>query len=42
MGKLADFVMLSADIMTVPPREILNAHVTMTVVGGEVVYSETR
>ncbi len=42
VGKLADFVMLSADIMTVPPREILNAHVTMTVVGGEVVYSETR
>jgi len=42
VGKLADFVVLSADIMRVPPREILNARVTMTVVGGEVVYSETR
>jgi predicted amidohydrolase YtcJ len=42
VGKLADFVVLSADIMTVPPREILNTRVTMTVVGGEVVYSEAR
>ncbi len=38
VGKLADFVMLSADIMTIPPREILNTHVTMTVTGGSVVY----
>jgi predicted amidohydrolase YtcJ len=42
VGKLADFVMLSADIMSVPPREILNTRVTMTVVDGKVVYSETR
>lgn len=41
-GKLADFVMLSADIMSIPPAEILKARVTMTVVGGEVVYSEAR
>jgi predicted amidohydrolase YtcJ len=41
-GKLADFVMLSADIMEIPPREILKTRVTMTVVGGEVVYSEAR
>jgi predicted amidohydrolase YtcJ len=41
-GKLADFVMLSADIMRVPPREILKARVTMTVLGGEVVHSEGR
>jgi predicted amidohydrolase YtcJ len=39
-GKLADFVMLSANIMEVPPAEILNARVTMTVLGGEVVYRE--
>jgi len=38
VGKLADFVMLSADIMSIPPREILNTHVTMTVMGGDVVY----
>jgi predicted amidohydrolase YtcJ len=41
-GKLADFVMLSADIMRIPTREILETHVTMTVVGGEVVYPATR
>lgn len=39
-GKLADFVILSSDIMRVPPREILNTRVTMTVLGGEVVHSE--
>ena len=39
-GKLADFIMLSNDIMTVPEPEILKAHVTMTVVGGRIVYSE--
>lgn len=37
-GMLADFVMLSADIMTIPLAEIPNTRVTMTVVGGEVVY----
>lgn len=41
-GKLADFVMLSADIMRIPPPEILRARVTMTVLGGEIVYSEAR
>jgi predicted amidohydrolase YtcJ len=37
-GKLADLVMLSADIMRVPAPEILRTTVRMTVVGGEVVY----
>ncbi len=41
-GKLADFVMLSDDIMRVPPGEILRTRVTMTVLGGEVVHSEGR
>lgn len=36
-GKLADFVVLSADILTVPEREILAAKVRMTVLGGKVV-----
>ena len=40
LGKVADFVMLSADIMKIPEPEIWRAHVTMTVVGGRVVYSE--
>ena len=37
-GKLADLVVLSHDILTVPADEILDASVDMTVVGGEVVY----
>ena len=37
-GKLADFVMWSQDIMTVPATEILKTRVRMTVVGGKIVY----
>ena len=39
-GKLADFVVLSDDIMHVPAARILKTRVTMTVVGGELVYSQ--
>ena len=39
-GKLADFVVLSEDIMRIPAAQILKTRVTMTVVGGEVVYSQ--
>ncbi|HVX65913.1 MAG TPA: amidohydrolase [Bryobacteraceae bacterium] len=38
-GKLADFVMLSADILRIRPAEILTTRVLMTVVGREIVYS---
>lgn len=38
VGKLADFVVLSADIMTIPPADILSTRVRMTVVGGEIAY----
>ncbi len=41
-GKLADFVMLSGDIMRIPPPEIPKTRVTMTVLGGEIVHSEAR
>ena len=38
-GKLADITVLSKDILTVPPEEILSAKVVYTIVGGKVMYS---
>ena len=38
VGKLADFTVLSADIMKIPEPEILKTTCALTVVGGEVVY----
>ena len=40
VGKMADFILLSADIMKVPEPEIWRAHVITTVVGGRIVYTE--
>lgn len=37
-GKMADFVMLSNDVMTVAAPEILKTRVMMTVVGGKIVF----
>ncbi len=37
-GKLADIVVLSHDIMTVPASQVRDAHVLYTVLGGQVVY----
>jgi predicted amidohydrolase YtcJ len=37
-GKLADIVVLSKDIMTIPEDEILTAEVLYTIVGGEIRY----
>ncbi len=37
-GKLADIVVLSRDILTVPEEEILEAEVVYTILGGDVVY----
>ena len=39
-GKLADIVVLSKDIMTVPEDEILNAQILYTIVGGKVMYQK--
>ncbi|MGI9258339.1 MAG: amidohydrolase [Gammaproteobacteria bacterium] len=39
-GKLADFIVVDRDYLTVPAEEIENLYSVMTVVGGEVVYSE--
>ncbi len=39
VGKLADFTVLSADIMKIPAPEILKTQNEMTIIGGEIVYS---
>ena len=39
-GKLADFTVLSNDIMKISEPEILNTRCLMTVIGGEVIFSE--
>ncbi|MFT4512451.1 MAG: putative amidohydrolase YtcJ [Planctomycetota bacterium] len=41
-GKLADIVILSKDIMTVPEAEILDTQVLYTIVGGKVVYDASK
>ena len=40
VGKLADFTVLSADVMQIPAAEILETRVLMTIIGGEVAYRE--
>ncbi len=42
VGKLADFLILDKDIMTVAPKEILTTKVRATYVGGKVVYSAAK
>ena len=37
-GKLADLVILSRDLLTIAPREILTTHPVLTMVGGRVVF----
>jgi predicted amidohydrolase YtcJ len=39
VGKQADFSVFKEDLMKIPEPEILKAHVAMTVIAGEVVYS---
>jgi hypothetical protein len=37
-GKYADFVILTRDILTIPPDAIKEIHVIATVLGGKTVY----
>jgi len=39
-GKLADMVVLSHDILTIPPEEIENTEVLFTIINGNVVYEK--
>jgi predicted amidohydrolase YtcJ len=39
-GKLADFTVFSQDLMTVPENQILQTEVSMTILGGNVVYQK--
>jgi predicted amidohydrolase YtcJ len=39
VGKLADFTVLSADIMKIPEAEILKTRCVLTVIGGEIAYA---
>src|SRR5262249_21110804 len=39
VGKLADFTVLSQDIMKIPAKEILETQNEMTLIGGEIIYS---
>jgi predicted amidohydrolase YtcJ len=41
-GKLADLLVLSRDIMTIPPEEILETEAVMTLVAGEVVFEREK
>jgi predicted amidohydrolase YtcJ len=38
-GKLADFVVISADVLAVPPAQLRDLKVLQTVVGGQLVYT---
>ncbi|HNV29751.1 MAG TPA: amidohydrolase family protein [Cyclobacteriaceae bacterium] len=39
-GKLADFTVFSQDLMTVPDDKILSTEVSMTILGGKVLYEK--
>ncbi len=42
VGHIADISVFSADLMTVPPKEIPGARTVLTIVGGRIVYQEKR
>ena len=42
VGKLADFTVLSKDIMRISEPEILNTRCIMTIIGGEIVFEAAR
>ena len=41
-GYLADLVIFDRDLLTIPPEQIMQAHVETTIVGGHIVYQHLR
>lgn len=39
-GKLADFIVLSEDILTIPAKKLLSLQIEQTYMGGNLVYSQ--
>ena len=39
-GKYADLILLSQDLFAIPPEEIVETHVVLTMIGGEIVYRD--
>lgn len=42
VGKLADFTVLSQDIMKIPEPEILNTRAEITIIGGEIIFADRQ
>jgi predicted amidohydrolase YtcJ len=42
VGKWADFTILDRNIMTIPENKILETKVTMTIIGGEIVFDDKK
>ena len=42
VGKLADFTVLSQDIMKIPEPKILKTRAEMTIIGGDIVHDATK
>ena len=42
VGKLADFTVLSQDILKIPEPEILNTRAEITIVGGEIIFADRQ
>jgi hypothetical protein len=42
VGRLADFIIVDRGLLTLPPNDVPSVRVTMTVVGGRVVFDRLR
>jgi predicted amidohydrolase YtcJ len=42
VGKLADFTVLSQDVLKIPEPEILNTRAEITIIGGEIIFADRQ